>query len=129
MEACAEEMSSADLNDQKSAGRWLGIKRSIKSTMKTWQVDITANHSFPQKKEGVFGVNRYKTPTGVRQMLSVGKILFEPTSLKWWWGVQIYQKSIGQQIDKWSEKKESKSNLNQQADIILISTVIFFCRE
>ena len=91
MEACAEEMSSADLSDQKSAGRWLGIKRSIKSTMKTWQVDITANHLFPQKKEGVFGGNRCKTPTGVRQMLSVGKILFEPTSLKWWWGAIIYQ--------------------------------------
>ena len=41
--------------------------------MKTWQVDTTANHSFPQKKEGVFGGNSCKTLIDLKQMLSCGK--------------------------------------------------------
>ena len=36
-------------------------KTFVTSTMKTWKVDITANHSFPQKKEGVFGRKQSKT--------------------------------------------------------------------
>ena len=110
MEGHAEEMATADLNDQKSAGRWLGIKRTIQSTMKTWQVDTTANHLSPQKKEGVFGrkqmQNTYWSPIDHRQMLSCGKKFFEPTSPKWWWGAPIYQNSIDQQTDKWERGKE-----------------------
>ena len=41
-------------------------KTFVTSTMKTWQVDITANHSFPQKKEKVFGRKQSKTPIDLK---------------------------------------------------------------
>ena len=41
-------------------------KMFVTATMKTWQVDTTANHSFPQKKEGLFGRKQSKTPIDLK---------------------------------------------------------------
>ena len=58
-------------------------KTFVTSTMKTWQVDITANHSFPQKKEKVFGRKQSKTPIELKEMLSGGQKFFQPTPPQW----------------------------------------------
>ena len=58
-------------------------KMFVTSTMKTWQVDFTANHSFPLKKYGLFGRKQSKTPIELKEMLSGGQKFFEPTPPQW----------------------------------------------